>query len=346
MILAVYTVALNESRHIERWLETTKHFDHRLVVDTGSTDGTPEALEAAGVSVFRATVQPWRFDQARNTALALLPADVDVCLALDMDELVADDFTDTVRQHWGTAHQGWVPFHTGSTWLAPRLHSRHGWVWKYPIHEVLTWVGDGTPQQVTLPTAMRHEPDPGKSRGQYLPMLQRAVIEYPTDHRMHTYLVRELFFHHRWSEVLTAAAAANRLTGWNVEQAAVCRWASTAAHHVGEPRLADTWALLAVDHSPDAESWHQAALTAYWLGNWHECLRAATKAHDTATSTHYLHDHSIKQWRAADLASIAAWNLGDPTTARLWVERCDLTDCADADRIVANMELFCDKASA
>lgn len=346
MILAVYSIALNEIRHVERWLETTKHFDHRLVVDTGSTDGTPEALEAAGVFVFRATVQPWRFDVARNTALALVAADVDVCLTLDMDELIAEDFADTVRAHWGDAHQGWVPFDTGSTWLAPRLHSRNGWVWKYPIHEVLTWVGDGQPTSVTVPTRMWHEPDTTKSRGQYLPMLRRAVVEFPTDHRMHTYLVRELFFHQRWTEVLAAAATANRLTGWNVEQAAVCRWASTAAHHLGDDRLADTWALLATGHSGDAESWHQAALAAYWLGRWHECLHAATKAYDAPPSTHYLHDRTIKSWRAADLASVAAWNLGDHAAARMWADRCDLTDCDDADRIRTNRELFGDKASA
>lgn len=94
MILAAYTVALNESAHVARWLDTTKHFDHRLVVDTGSTDGTPELLQAAGVLVFHASVRPWRFDQARNTALALLPHDIDVCLTLDMDELVADEPTE------------------------------------------------------------------------------------------------------------------------------------------------------------------------------------------------------------------------------------------------------------
>ena len=337
MILAAYTVALNEAAHVTRWLAATQHFDHRLVVDTGSTDGTPEALEAAGVHVFRATIRPWRFDVARNTALALLPADVDVCLTLDMDETLADDFADKIRNGWHDSHQGWVPFDTGSTWLAPRLHSRHGWVWKYPIHEVLTWVGDGQPRQVTIDSLMRHEPDPDKSRGQYLPMLQQAVREYPGDHRMWTYLVRELGFHRRWPDVITAAQQAVELDGWNVEEAAIHRWASTAWHELGDDRTAREWADTALWKTKDAETWHHVALAAYWQSDWPECLRAATHAHHADPSTHYLADASIHTWRAADLASLAAWHMGDTDAAIRWLHTIDLASCPDASRIRANL---------
>lgn len=340
MILAAYTVALNEAAHVAQWAHATRHFDYRLVVDTGSTDGTPEALEAAGVHVFRATVRPWRFDQARNTALALLPADVDVCLTLDMDELLADDFADTIRQQWADAHQGWVPFDTGSTWLAPRLHSRHGWVWKYPIHEVLTWVGEGQPRQVTLDTRMWHEPDTAKSRGQYLPMLQQAVREYPDEHRMWTYLVRELWFHQRWTDVLIAAATADRLDGWNVEQAAVCRWASLAAHSLGDHTRADQWADKAVSHSVDPETKHHQALAAYWRSDWPACLRHAKWAYHMIPSTHYLADASIHAWRAADLAALAAFHMGDTDSAIRWIDAIDLATCPDAARIRANLAWF------
>ena len=50
--------------------------------------------------VHHVSVKPWRFDVARNASLALVPADADVCLTLDMDELINDDFIDKIREVW------------------------------------------------------------------------------------------------------------------------------------------------------------------------------------------------------------------------------------------------------
>ncbi len=38
MKIAVYAIALNEEKHVMRWLEATKDADVRLVADTGSTN--------------------------------------------------------------------------------------------------------------------------------------------------------------------------------------------------------------------------------------------------------------------------------------------------------------------
>ena len=91
--ICAYTIALNEEKHVMRWLEGTKDADVRVVVDTGSTDRTVKMLQAAPrVIVHQISVKPFRFDDARNAALALIPADVDVCLSLDMDEIPEKDF--------------------------------------------------------------------------------------------------------------------------------------------------------------------------------------------------------------------------------------------------------------
>ena len=92
MKIAVYTIALNEVKHVERWMNATKDADLRIVADAGSTDGTQELLRSMGAIVYDISVQPWRFDTARNTALSLVPADVDVCLSLDMDEVPSPNF--------------------------------------------------------------------------------------------------------------------------------------------------------------------------------------------------------------------------------------------------------------
>ena len=61
MKVAVYTIALNESAHVERWANSAGDADYRVVADTGSTDDTVERLTAAGVMVNRIAIRPWRF---------------------------------------------------------------------------------------------------------------------------------------------------------------------------------------------------------------------------------------------------------------------------------------------
>jgi hypothetical protein len=51
--IAVYTIALNEAAHAERWAESAAEADYRIVADTGSTDDTVERLTRAGVTVHR-----------------------------------------------------------------------------------------------------------------------------------------------------------------------------------------------------------------------------------------------------------------------------------------------------
>ena len=88
MKIAVYTIALNEAQFVERWYESAKDADYLMIADTGSADGTVEKALALGINVHVISVRPWRFDDARNAALALLPDDIDYCISLDMDEVL------------------------------------------------------------------------------------------------------------------------------------------------------------------------------------------------------------------------------------------------------------------
>ena len=59
-----------------------------MVADTGSTDDTVVLLRGKAVDVHSISIKPWRFDRAHEANLALVPADADVAICLDLDEVL------------------------------------------------------------------------------------------------------------------------------------------------------------------------------------------------------------------------------------------------------------------
>ena len=89
MKVCVYAICKNESQFVGRWMDSMSEADGIYVLDTGSDDGTPELLAARGAVVEVERISPWRFDTARNRSLALVPADADICVCTDLDEVLA-----------------------------------------------------------------------------------------------------------------------------------------------------------------------------------------------------------------------------------------------------------------
>jgi len=342
--IAVYSIALNEIKHVQRWADATKDADYRIVCDTGSTDGTQEALKALGVNVHQIHIKPWRFDDARNATLALVPQDIDICLILDMDEVPQDNFFNKVRNKWEPGTKtGWITMDTGSTWLKDRLHSRDGWRWKYPCHEHQMWYGNEPMKEVQIPGAsIKHLPDDSKSRGQYLTLLELSVREYPHDARMWTYMTREYYFHKRWDDVLSAAKSALDCTpAWDVEQAAVCRWAAEAETQKGNKESATQWYDRGAEYLPSGgEPWFYVAMDAYRNNNWQKCLDAALRVLEIPRSTHYCYEPSIWDWQAYDLASIASYNLRHIDEAIVFARHAVKGKGPETERIQRNLEFF------
>lgn len=346
--IAVYSIALNEIKHVDRYAEATKHADYVIVADTGSTDGTQEALRKHGISVYDISIKPWRFDDARNAALALVPQDADICLILDLDEVPQPDFFKKVRNSWEPGTQaGWITMRTDiNDWDRDRLHSRHGWRWKYPCHEVQVWYGEGEIKLSDCRKAIiEHLPDNSKSRGQYLGLLEQAVKEYPTDARMWTYWCRENFFYQKWEEVITAAREQNKNNGWFVESAAVCRWAGEAAHQLGREEEAREWYDKGLQHCPtEGEPWFGVCMDAYRKQEWQRCLDAALRIFELPRSAHYCYDSAVWDWKAYDLASIACWNLKHFNEAVTFATEAVKANGPENERIERNLKLFTETA--
>ena len=48
--VCVYAICKNEAKFARRWMDSMSEADHIVVLDTGSTDGTPQLLRSLGAS--------------------------------------------------------------------------------------------------------------------------------------------------------------------------------------------------------------------------------------------------------------------------------------------------------
>lgn len=316
MKVAVYSIAKDEAAHVERWASSAAEADHIVLLDTGSTDGTPDLAEALGVDVWVRTFRPWRFDHARNAALALVPDDVDYCIALDLDEVLVPGWRDALE----TAHrEGWTRPRYRYTWSwnpdgspgltygGDKIHARHGYWWRHPVHEVITPLGAEIQGWISL--EIHHHADATKSRSQYLPLLRQAVQEDPADDRNAYYFARELHFAGQSHEALhefERYLALPRAT-WDAERSKAMRYLAQL-----QPERAEHWLLRATAEAPHRrEPWVDLAQHYYARGNWAGCYHAATTALSfTDQPLEYLCEPEAWGWLPHDLAAIAAHHLG------------------------------------
>ena len=87
--ICVYAICKNESKFVEKWLESMSEADYIVVLDTGSTDDTFEKLknDPRVTLVKQEEINPWRFDVARNRSMELVPDDADILVCTDFDEI-------------------------------------------------------------------------------------------------------------------------------------------------------------------------------------------------------------------------------------------------------------------
>ena len=147
MKIAVYTIALNEESNVQQWYDSAKDADYLLIADTGSTDKTVRLAKKLGINVFKISINPWRFDDARQAALALLPDDIDMCISLDMDEILApgwrkaleeldDDVTQVNYRYTWSWRDPASRTQPQVVYIANKVHARHGYRWRYLVHEL------------------------------------------------------------------------------------------------------------------------------------------------------------------------------------------------------------------
>ena len=256
--------------------------DGVYVLDTGSTDGTAALLKSLGAHVAQETIQPWRFDTARNRSLDLVPEDGDVCVCTDLDEVFRPGWRAELERVW-TPDTGQILYHytwsfhadgsEGVVFWIEKIHARQGYRWTHPVHEVLKWIGPGTPgvRRYAEAIHLEHHPDPEKSRGQYLPLLELSVQEDPEDDRNLHYLGREYMFYGRWDDCIRTLKRHLSLkqATWRDERAASMRFIAKSYAHKGQRGLARDWFLQAIAEAPHLrEAYVDLALLLYEDKQW------------------------------------------------------------------------------
>jgi len=329
MKVAIYTIAKNEEQFVDRWADSCAEADYRLIVDTGSTDNTLAKAYENGVDTAEIIISPWRFDDARNAALALLPADIDYCIALDMDEILLPGWRDQLEQMhdqqitrprykytWSWKPNGQPDLQYGGD----KIHTRFGYRWKHKVHETL--IPSIVEKQGWCDLEIHHHPDNSKSRGQYYELLAEAAQEHPTDDRIAFYYARELFYKARNGEALLEFQRYLALPSatWQPERSAAYRMMAKC-----DPDNMEHWA-----------HFH------YERQNWRGCYMAASTCLTIVNMPlEYLCESHA--WGASphDLAAISAHHLGlHKEAAQHGTNALNLEP--DNERLKANLSFYAD----
>lgn len=346
MKIAVYAISKNEEQFVERFCESAKDADLVIIADTGSTDKTAERARECGAVVHEIAIMPWRFDKARDAALALVPRDVDVCISLDLDEVLMPGWRQELERVWKlgetTRMRYKFDWSMGVVFYSEKIHARGGYHWHHPCHEYIR--ADKRTAESFATTDMllvKHLPDPTKSRGQYMDLLKMSVEEDPHCPRNAFYYARELTYYERWEEAIKELKRylAMPTATWECERAYAMRLLGISMDKLGQDGM--YWFRSACAEAPYMrEPWVELADACYRRGNWEECYGAATGA---LKITHRALNYTVRpeSWgpKPHDLAAIAAYRLGLKEKAREHGARALELSPHDG-RLLKNMEFY------
>ena len=353
MKVCVYAICKNESQFVDRFMDSMSEADYVCVLDTGSTDDTVERLRSRGAIVGETVIVPWRFDTARNESLGLIPADADICCAIDLDEQFHPGWRAALERAWqpdstrARYRYTWSFRPDGSEGMvfwADKIHKNGCYRWKSPVHETLFYTGAGAERFVdAVGVQLDHHPDEAKSRGQYLPLLELAVCEDPQDDRSCHYLGREYMYRGAWEKAVETLTRHLSLPSavWADERCASMRYIARSLRALGREREAECWLHRAVAEAPHLrEPYMDYAQLLYAQGRWYalvDVLRAALAI--TERPRTYICEADAWGSLPYDLLSLAYAHLGDAESAAAACREA-VALAPNEERLRSNLAIF------
>ena len=314
----VYAISKNEEKFVNRWMNSVSEADKVFVLDTGSTDKTVKKLKEKGAIVKSKKIEPFRFDVARNLSLEMVPKDADICVCIDLDEVLEKGWRKKLEEIWNEDtnrlryNYNWSfdKYNNPSVnFYIEKIHSRNNYKWTHPVHEVLTYLKNNEKFITTDEITVNHYPDSTKSRSSYLPLLELSVKENPNDDRNMHYLGREYMFYGKWNESIDTLIKHLNMKNatWKDERCASMRFISRCYTNLNRYDEARMWLDKAIKEAPYLrDSFVERALLEYRLNNFDEvikyCLETLKLQKNTKSYINevFSYDHTIY-----DLLSIA-----------------------------------------
>ncbi len=349
--VCVYAISKNEEKFVDRWMDSIKDADNIYVLDTGSTDNTVEKLKKRGAIVQTKIINPWRFDVARNESLNLVPEDTDICICMDLDEVIEPGWRKTLEKLWNAKitrlryNYNWSFDEYGNpavNFYIEKIHKRHGYKWTHPVHETLAYEGlenNLTTDEITI----NHYPDKTKSRSSYLPLLELSVKEDPEDDRNMHYLGREYMYYKKYNKCIDTLIKHLNLKSatWKDERSASMRFIARsykALNRLDEARL---WLKKAREETPYLrEPYVESAIIEYENNNYkdaEEYLLIALKINTKYKN--YINEPFCYDGTIYDILSICKYNLGKIAEALYYLDIALKYDPKN-ERLIKNKELM------
>lgn len=324
--ISVYAICKNEEQFVDKWIASMSEADEIVVLDTGSTDNTVGLLKKGGVKVFEKIFEPWRFDTARNYSLNLVSENTDICVCVDLDERFEKGWREKLEQAWNPDTRRaryrytWNFLDDGSEgcvfWI-DKIHSRKGFVWENPVHEVLKFIENSPCNTVYAQgIQLNHYADVTKSRAQYLPLLELAVRENPENDRNFHYLGREYMFKGQWDKCIETLKHHLSMpqSKWKDERCASMRFIARAYLEKGDRNQSLAWYYRAVAEAPYLrEPYVELASMLYDEQEWYGVLYFSLKALEIKERPMtYINDAMAWGSTPYDLASLGYYYTGRP----------------------------------
>ena len=349
MKVFVYAICKNESKFVDRWVKSMSEADGIYVLDTGSSDDTVDKLKSLGVNVVSEEISPWRFDVARNRSLELVP-DCDICVCTDLDELFVSGWRKILEEVWV---DGTTRLRYNYNWkldgdkpvvnfYIEKIHSRYGYKWVHPVHEVLS--SDLEEHFVTCDLiTVNHYPDDTKSRSSYLPLLEMSVLEDPLDDRNMHYLGREYMYYGKWQKSIDTLKKHLELpkATWRDERCASMRFIARDYMNLDDYDSACFWLDKAMKEAPYLrDPFMERAILEYKYENWDNVILYCLRALDIDTHPKsYINEAFSFDNTVYDLLSISYYNIGIYSKALFYVDKA-IEMSPDDERLLNNKKVF------
>lgn len=345
--VAVYAISKNEEKFVSRWYDSVKEADDVYVLDTGSADNTVSLLKKLGVHVTEKVIEPWRFDVARNNSLELVSEDTDICVCIDLDEVIETGWRQKLEKLWDDNvnrlryNYNWS---SSVNFYIEKIHSRNDYKWVHPVHEVLEYIGKTHEIfKQTDEITVNHYPDSSKSRSSYLQLLELSVKEAPFDDRNMHYLGREYMYYGRYQEAIDTLIKhlSLKTSTWKDERCASMRFIGRCYKYINRYNEADMWYKLAIKEAPYLrDPYMEMALLKYLQEDFrlveYYCLLALDIQNHPKT---YINEDFSFNETPYDLLSIACYHLNKKDDALYYVDLA-LKYKPDDERILNNKKII------